>query len=104
MRVCLEPGCGALIREGKRGGRCPVHTRERERQRGTASARGYGAEHRKLRAHYQHRMDAGERFTCWRCPRPIDPTRWHLGHDDQDRSQYRGPECIPCNTATAGRW
>ncbi|MFE6645674.1 hypothetical protein ACFVJS_03865 [Nocardioides sp. NPDC057772] len=47
----------------------------------------------------------GERFTCWRpgCGKPIDPTNWHLGHDDHDRSRYRGPECPPCNQATAGR-
>jgi len=47
----------------------------------------------------------GERFTCWRpgCGKRIDPTDWHLGHDDRDRSRYRGPECPSCNQATASR-
>jgi hypothetical protein len=50
-------------------------------------------------------MDAGERFTCWRpdCETVIDPADWCLGHDDHDRSRYRGPECPACNYATAGR-
>jgi hypothetical protein len=53
-------------------------------------------------------MDAGERFTCWRCaeqgrPHDVDPTNWHLGHDDLDRTKYRGPECPAGNQATAGR-
>ncbi|MBK6556280.1 MAG: hypothetical protein IPG16_03340 [Comamonadaceae bacterium] len=48
-------------------------------------------------------MDRGETFTCWRCGDDIDPEHWHLGHDDYDRTVYRGPECIPCNTATRGR-
>jgi hypothetical protein len=48
-------------------------------------------------------MKAGETFTCWRCGAPIDPNNWHLGHDDYDRRLYRGPECPPCNLATAGR-
>ena len=49
-------------------------------------------------------MDAGEVFTCWRCrTTEINPQHWHLGHDDHDRSVYRGPECVPCNLATNGR-
>jgi hypothetical protein len=103
MWVCLEAGCPTLIDAGTRGGRCLEHTRQRERQRGTASARGYDHAHRKLRARYQRRMDRGESFTCWRCGCTIDPRAWHLGHDDHDRRVYRGPECVPCNQATAGR-
>lgn len=99
MKVCAEAGCPKLQAES----RCPDHRRERERTRGTRQARGYDAPHDRLRAAYQRRMDAGEHFSCWRCSRPIDPTSWHLGHDDHDRSAYRGPECVPCNTATAGR-
>ena len=100
-RVCIDcPKVGPWQR-----GRCPDHDRARDRARGTRQARGYDATHDRLRAHYQRRMDRGETFTCWRpgCDRPIDPKLWHLGHDDHDRTKYRGPECVPCNTATASR-
>ncbi|GAA2008014.1 hypothetical protein GCM10009719_17110 [Nocardioides kribbensis] len=104
MRVCAEPGCPVL---GDKT-RCAEHRREREQARGNAAARGYGADHRRLRAGYQRRMDAGERFTCWRCaaegrPHEVDPRAWHLGHDDHDRSIYRGPECATGNLSAAGR-
>jgi hypothetical protein len=48
-------------------------------------------------------MDDGEQITCWRCGEQINPHDWALGHDDHDRTRYRGPECPPCNYATAGR-
>lgn len=99
LRVCAEAGCPELCQ----GTRCPTHTRARDKARGTRQQRGYDAAHAKLRAHYARRMAKGETFTCWRCLDPIDPASWHLGHDDTDRSIYRGPECVPCNTATSGR-
>ena len=100
LRVCAEPGCPNLQAEA----RCVKHRRQRERERGTRQQRGYGPAHDALRASYQRRMDAGEVFTCWRCVTTrIDPTAWHLGHDDADRTRYMGPECVPCNTATSGR-
>lgn len=98
-RPCAIPGCPTLTDRG----RCPQHAREHEQQRGTRQQRGYDAAHDRLRADYQHRMDRGEAFDCWRCGDQIDPEHWHLGHDDDDRSRYRGPECVPCNTATSGR-
>lgn len=98
-RVCAEPGCPKLQPES----RCPDHRRAREQARGTPAQRGYDAAHDALRRDYQRRMDQGETFTCWRCSKPIDLTSWHLGHDDHDRSKYRGPECVGCNTATSGR-
>ena len=75
---------------------------------GRTTERGYGRAHRKLRGQYQASMDAGVVYYCWRCASegrttPIDPEHWHLGHDDHDRDRYRGPECVPCNTATHGR-
>ncbi len=103
MRVCNQVGCPILIPKITRDGRCPDHRRQRERQRGSASTRGYGRLHQSIRAEYQGRMDRGELFECWRCGIELDPSAWHLGHDDGDRSRYQGPECIPCNTATAGR-
>lgn len=48
-------------------------------------------------------VEAG-RASCWRCRRPIMPGgRWHLGHDDNDRSLLRGVECPPCNLSNAAR-
>lgn len=99
-RVCLEPGCPTLTT----GARCAPHRRARDKARGTRQERGYDADHDRLRAEWQRKLDAGLVAFCWRCKRTrIDPRNWHLGHDDADRSLYRGPECPPCNLATAGR-
>jgi hypothetical protein len=71
--------------------------------RPTTVQRGYGVRHRKLRAHWAPIVATGT-VRCWRCRRLIDPAEpWDLGHDDHDRRQYRGPEHIRCNRATAGR-
>ena len=100
-RPCIEPGC-PTIGDWPRG-RCPTHDRARDRARGTRQQRGYDSAHDRRRAACQALMDRGEIFHCWRCGDLIDPLVWHLGHDDHDRSRYRGPECVPCNTATKGR-
>jgi hypothetical protein len=70
-----------------------------------STARGYGRAHRKLRADWQRRMDEGETVNCWRCGEPIEPGEaWDLGHDDDDRTLYRGPEHAGrCNRSAAGR-
>lgn len=71
---------------------------------GRTVANGYGAEHKRLRTQIAQRMHAGEIFVCWRCGRRINPARaWDLGHDDRDRSIYRGPEHVACNRATKPR-
>ena len=98
-RVCAEPGCPTFTYAA----RCDQHRRERDAQRGSRQQRGYDSRHDRLRATYARRMQAGERFTCWRSGTPIDPANWHLGHCDINRSRYHGPECTPCNTATSGR-
>lgn len=106
-RVCAEPKCPVLIDQGSR---CVAHTRERDRARGTRQERGYDADYDRAHRDLQRRMDAGERFECWRCPelgRPahlVDPRpgRWHLGHDNADRSILRGPQCPDTNLATSG--
>lgn len=103
-RPCLTSGCPALVQSG----RCGPCARKHDAARGTRQQRGYDKAHDQLRADYQRRMNAGETFTCWRCRltgvvTPIDPGHWHLGHDDLDRTRYRGPECPPCNQATNGR-
>ncbi len=104
-RACLGPGKGERCPHGAITAkpRCPACTRVLDKTRGTKQQRGYDADHDRLRAAYQRRMDAGETFDCWRCHQPINPHHWHLGHDDHDRTRYRGPECPPCNTATKGR-
>ena len=72
--------------------------------RGSTWARGYTGTHRKLRNQLQRRMDLGELFDCWRCGEPIQPGEpFDLGHDDLDRSIWRGPEHRRCNRATSGR-
>lgn len=64
---------------------------------------GYGAEHQRLRAAWQKRIDDGEDVRCWRNGEPILPGMdWDLGHDDNDRTKYNGPECVKCNRATKG--
>lgn len=70
---------------------------------GTTSQRGYGTAHKRLRKQYEPKVAAGL-ITCWRCDQRIAPHQpWDLGHDDDDRSQYRGPEHVACNRATGGR-
>lgn len=68
------------------------------------AARGYGAQHQGKRAALAPTVDAGL-AVCWRCGRPITPgTPWDLGHDDTDRTVYRGPEHRgPCNRAAGAR-
>lgn len=45
-RGCLAPGCAALVRGRPR---CVEHTRQREEEKGSAHARGYGARWRAYR-------------------------------------------------------
>ncbi len=69
----------------------------------TTAERGYGQEHRKQREALVPIVQAGK-ATCWRCKLPISPlANWDLGHDDDDRTQYRGPEHVSCNRAAGGR-
>jgi hypothetical protein len=99
LKVCAEVNCPTLGHNT----RCTKHAQAKDQARGTSAQRGYGAAHQRLRADYQRRMDDGERFTCWRCGCAIDPTDWTLGHCDDDRAMYHGPECPPCDYAVAGR-
>lgn len=71
--------------------------------KGNTSARGYGAEHQKLRRKIDPLVRAGH-AVCWRCGQRIPAgAAWDLGHDDHDRTRYRGPEHVACNRATAAR-
>lgn len=78
------------------------------------TARGYGASHRKQRAAWQARIDAGELVRCacrrddcpdhhGQCPTLIrSGDRWDLGHA-ADRRFYTGPECVGCNRSAGAR-
>ena len=67
---------------------------------GSTAARGYGREHQAERARVKRELVDKGLAHCWRCGGWIDPTlrdqygreMWDLGHDDHDRSIYRGPE------------
>jgi hypothetical protein len=66
----------------------------------TTTQRGYGYQHKKQRAQWKTLVDQGQ-VNCARCGQLIEPgTPWDLGHDDADRTQYRGPEHRACNRAT----
>lgn len=102
MKVCARPGCPTIVDAKTYRELCPTHRAERDRERGTAAERGYDTNHRRIRAWWQAKIDSGTIVTCWRCRKRILGRRWHLGHSD-DRTEYRGPECEPCNLSAAGK-
>ena len=71
--------------------------------RRTTTERGYGAEHRKVRAQWQTELEQRGALPCARCGELIHHGEaWDLGHTD-DRSAYTGPEHRRCNRADGGR-
>jgi hypothetical protein len=75
----------------------------RQTSRASTTARGYGRSHQKLRARIAPTVAAGL-ATCWRCGERIAAgEKFHLGHDDDDRTKYRGPEHVKCNVGAAQR-
>lgn len=98
-----EPAPGAPI-PAKRGPR-------KRNDLAKTDVRGYDYRHRQLRERMRPTVEAGG-VTCWRCIAnglPPDQalilpgTPWDVGHDDDDRTRYRGPEHRACNRATATR-
>lgn len=80
----------------------------------STAARGYGAEHREQRKRWQILLDKGHTTPCActhaDCPHHSGAcsvlitasTPWDLGHTD-DRRDWTGPECIPCNRSAGAR-
>lgn len=79
----------------------------------TTDTRGYGTGHRKERERWADLIAvepvrcACDRTGCphhgGRCPTMLaDGDAWDLGHTN-DRTGYRGPECIPCNRGAGAR-
>lgn len=100
-RPCLD--CGRLTSSTRCAEHRSAQQRTRDQQRGSSTARGYDRRHEQLREALRPEVEAGH-VNCWRCKQPITPTSlWHLGHDDVDRTIYRGPEHVDCNCATSGR-
>lgn len=91
MRVCTQPGCGALVDKG----RCTTHARATDQARGTRQERGYGAEHERTRAALL--PDAYGQI-CIHCDERMWPYQdLHLDHTE-DRTAYRGIVHAACNT------
>jgi len=70
---------------------------------GSGTARGYGAEHRRIRKWWADELKRQGWLPCARCGQPISHGEaWDLGHTD-DRAGYIGPEHQGCNRADGGR-
>lgn len=98
-KKCGRPGCETRV-----VGRvyCPQCTADQQ-ARDNTTARGYGTQHQRARAQWARQVATGT-VRCWRCHELIDPALpWDLGHDDNDRGVYRGPEHPRCNRGTKSR-
>lgn len=80
---CASPSCPALVEQGQ--ARCPSHTKAKERERGSASSRGYGSRWQRYRLQY-----LAEHPLCVRCEaagrtvaaRVVDHVVPHKGNED----------------------
>jgi hypothetical protein len=71
--------------------------------RGTSTQLGYGTKHHHLRSYFKPLVEAGQ-AVCWRCGKPIGKGEpWDLGHNDDDRTRYNGPEHRTCNRGAANK-
>ena len=77
---------------------------------GRTTALGYGHKHQQERKRLAPLVARGG-FVCTRyghpqfpdCPGPIEPwDEWELGHDDNDKRIYTGPEHKACNRRAGG--
>jgi hypothetical protein len=72
----------------------------------STSKRGYGAAHQRERKKWEAAVAQGDVMCARQGPKcvgqPIKPGQaWDLGHND-DRTQWTGPECVPCNRGAGG--
>lgn len=101
MRRCVWRRCPRLVKANERY--CDEHKRAYERERGSATARGYGVEHRRERARWERAIRERGAIPCTRCGRPItSDDAWDLGHSD-DRTTWTGPEHAHCNRKAGQR-
>jgi hypothetical protein len=97
LRPCVI--CGTLSTET----RCPTHQVNQSKLTKSTTARGYGNHHQILRKRWAKVVEAGDGY-CARCGKWIPPGEpWDLGHDDTDRTKYRGPEHQACNRGAPNR-
>lgn len=100
MKTCSRIGCPELVEVGTRF--CTHDQAEHERQRGSRRARGYDADHDRLRRRWKPRVEAGQ-VCCARCGQRIQPAQaWALDHND-DRTGYLGPSHQLCNGRAGGK-
>lgn len=79
------------------------HRRPRTAAEQARRAQYASPEHRAAVAQVKQLVASG-RAHCWRCGRHLPPgSTAHAGHDDHNRTIYRGPECPPCNLKSAAR-
>ena len=108
LKVCSEPRCPTLVPTGTP--RCPTHTAQRERQRGTRQQRGYGPQHQQTLARLRRLYPSGP---CHRCGRPgtwnpeAPPnqrlTGGHLNPNGPPTPDNEKPEHLTCNVRDARR-
>lgn len=72
----------------------------------STTARGYGNSHQRERKKWEPIVAKGDVMCARQGPKcvgqPIEPGQaWDLGHND-DRTQWTGPECVPCNRGAGG--
>lgn len=75
---------------------------------GSTTGRGYGSTHQAERAKWIPVVARGGVMCARQGPKcigkPLAPDQeFDLGHDDNDRTKYNGPECIPCNRGAGGK-
>lgn len=100
LRRCPAPRCPHLTATRY----CKQHQREYEQRRGSSRERGYNKQHERLRKLWRARQRRGEQLYCARCGGPIGQHEpFDLGHDDDDRNIYNGPEHQRCNRAAGGK-